>query len=201
MALTDPVAIMEKRQRVEQDFTDLDFTKRPEAAAQGTPSSKQAATGHEGAAGASEPANKGSGTSIARCAKNLTPSPPGAKYRLLLIDDDTEFSGIMQKMLSMAGYSVRTASNRAAIAAELQGSTGPHLIILDVNLGELSGFDILAHLRQHRTLSAVPVIMLTAQTARTDVTRGLLGGADGYVSKPCEFVTLNHAIRTVLDIR
>jgi DNA-binding response OmpR family regulator len=93
------------------------------------------------------------------------------KYRLLLIDDNTEFSGIMQRMLSMAGYSVRTASNRAAIAAELQTSTRPHLIILDVNLGELSGFDILAQLRQHPTLSAVPVIMLTAHTARKDMTR------------------------------
>lgn len=107
----------------------------------------------------------------------------------------------MQKMLDMAGYSVRTASNRLAIAAELQESTRPHLIILDVALGELSGFDVLAQLRQQPTLSAVPVIMLTAHNARKDVTRGLLSGADGYVSKPCEFVTLNDAIRTVLDIR
>lgn len=191
---------MEKRHGVEQDFTDLDFTKQPAAPAQGTPSWKQAATGPEGAAGASEPANEGSGTCIARRAKSPTASPPGTKYRLLLIDDNAEFSGIMQKMLSMAGYSVRTASNRMAIAAELQGSR-PHLIILDVALGELSGFDILAQLRQQPTLSAVPVIMLTAHNARKDVTRGLLSGADGYVSKPCEFVTLNHAIRTVLDIR
>jgi CheY-like chemotaxis protein len=192
---------MEKRQGVEQDFTDLDFTKQPVAAAQGTPSWKQAATGHELAAGASEPANEGSGTCIARRAKSPTASPPGTKYRLLLIDDNAEFSGIMQKMLSMAGYSVRTASNRMAIAAELQGATRPHLIILDVALGELSGFDILAQLRRQPTLSAVPVIMLTAHNAREDVTRGLFSGADGYVSKPCEFVTLNHAIRTVLDIR
>jgi CheY-like chemotaxis protein len=191
---------MEKRQGVEQDFTDLDFTKQRKAAAQGTPSSKQAATGHEGAAGAAEPADKGSDISIARRGKSPTPSPPGTKYQLLLIDDNTEFSGIMQKMLSMAGYSVRTASNRAAIAAELQGSTRPHLIILDVVLGELSGFDILAQLRQQPTLSAVPVIMLTAQTAQKDVTRALLSSADGYVSKPCEFITLNHVIRTVLDI-
>jgi DNA-binding response OmpR family regulator len=75
------------------------------------------------------------------------------------------------------------------------------LIILDGAIGELSGFDILAQLRQHPTLSAVPVIMLTAHNARGDVTRGLLSGADGYVSKPCEFVTLDQAIRTVLDIR
>lgn len=192
---------MEKLQGVEQDFTDLDFTKQPKAAAQGTPSSKQAAPEHEGAAGAAEPANKGSDISIARRAKSPTPSPAGTKYRLLLIDDNTEFTGIMQKMLSMAGYSVRTASNRAAIAAELQTSTRPHLIILDVKLGELSGFDILAQLRQHPTLSAVPVVMLTAQTARKDMTRSLLSGADGSVSKPCEFATLNNAIRTVLDIR
>jgi PleD family two-component response regulator len=149
---------MEKLRGVEQDFTDLDFTRQPKAAVQGIPSSKQAATGHEGAAGASEPANKGSGTCIARRAKIPTPSSPGTKYRLLLIDDNTEFSGVMQKMLGMAGYSVRTASNRLAIAAELQGSTRPDLIILDVALVELSGFDVLAPLRRQATLSAVPVI-------------------------------------------
>jgi CheY-like chemotaxis protein len=192
---------MEKRQGVEQDFTDLDFTKQSEARAQGTPSSKQAATGHEGAAGASEPATNGSGTSIARRAKNLTPRPPGTKYQLLMIDDDTVLTGIMQKILSFAGYSVRTASNHGEIASELSGQARPDLIILDGAIGELGGFDILVWLRQQPTLSAVPVIMLTAHNARKDVTSGLLGGADGYLSKPCEFVTLNHAIKTVLDIR
>ena len=183
----------------ERDVTDLDFTKQLEAAAQRTLSSSKAAAENRAAAGAGKSAIREADINIARRAKSL-PSSPSAKYHLLLIDDDAEFSGVMQKMLSLAGYSVRTASNRAAIVAELGGGDRPDLIILDVSLAELNGFDLLAQLRRHAMLSSVPVIMLTAQTARQDVTRALLNGADGYVSKPCEFATLDKAITTVLDI-
>ena len=155
----------------------------------------------EALAGTSELKGEGSCVCIARRAKNLAASPPGTTYQLLLIDDDAEFAAVMQRMLGLAGYAVRTASDRNAAIRELKGATPPHLILLDVGLGELDGFDVLVRLRRHLRLGSIPVIMLTAHATRKDVARGLLRGADGYVSKPCRIFALNHAIRTVLGIQ
>jgi len=138
--------------------------------------------------------------SIARRGAHLTRSAPGTKHEVLIIDDDAYFAVLVEKLLSFAGYAVRTATNRLALSRELRKETLPHLIILDVELGKLSGFDVLTRLRRHERFSFLPVIMLSAHVTRKDVSRGLLAGADGYVSKPCRFFALNHAIRTVLDI-
>jgi DNA-binding response OmpR family regulator len=155
----------------------------------------------EALAGTSELATEGSCICIARRAKNLAACPPGTKYRLLLLDDDPEFARVMQRMLSLAGYEVRMATNREAGTRELRAATLPHLILLDVGLGDMDGFDVLLRLRRHPRLGSVPVIMLTARTTRQDVARGLMRGADGYVSKPCRLFALNHAIRTVLGLQ
>ncbi len=62
----------------------------------------------------------------------------------------------------------------------------PDLILLDVQLPDGNGFDILARMRQHPVLKNMPVIMLTAEATRESVLRGLQLGADGYVTKPFE---------------
>ena len=155
----------------------------------------------EALAETSELAGDGSCICIARRAKNLPHNPPGTKFRLLLIDDDPEFARVMQRMLGFAGYQVRTATDRETGARELRAATPPHLILLDVGLGDMDGFDVLLRLRRHPRLGSIPVIMLTGRTTRQDVARGLLRGADGYVSKPCRLFALNHAIRTVLGIQ
>jgi len=155
----------------------------------------------EALAGVSELASEGACICMARRAKNLVACPPGTKYELLLIDDDPEFARVMQRLLGLAGYSVRTATDREAGTRELKAAALPHLILLDVGLGDMDGFDVLLRLRRHPRLGSVPVIMLTGRTTRKDVARGLLRGADGYVSKPCKLFALNHAIRTVLGIQ
>jgi DNA-binding response OmpR family regulator len=156
---------------------------------------------HEALSDASELATEGGCICIARRAKNLVAVPPGTKYQILLVDDDPEFARVMQRMLGLAGYIVRTATDRETGTRELRAATLPHLILLDVGLGDMDGFDVLLRLRRHPRLGSVPVIMLTGRTTRKDVARGLLRGANGYVSKPCRLFALNHAIRTVLGIQ
>jgi len=155
----------------------------------------------EALSNASELATEAGCICIARRAKNPVAVPPGTKYELLLLDDDPEFARAMQRLLGLVGYSVRTATDREAGTRELRAATLPHLILLDVGLGDVDGFDVLLRLRRHPRLGSVPVIMLTGRTTRRDVARGLLRGADGYVSKPCRLFALNHAIRTVLGIQ
>jgi len=155
----------------------------------------------EALADACELANEKGCICIARPARSLAARESGTRIELLLLDDDPEFVRVMQRMLGLAGYAVRAATDRESGIRELRAGTLPHLILLDVGLGDVDGFDVLLRLRRHPRLGSVPVIMLTGRTTRKDVARGLLRGADGYVSKPCRLFALNHAIRTVLGLR
>jgi DNA-binding response OmpR family regulator len=77
----------------------------------------------------------------------------------------------------------------------------PDLVLLDVSLPDADGFDILARMRQHPVLRAVPVIMVTAAATREAVLRGIQGGADGYVTKPFQIHPLVRAVKEVLGLK
>jgi len=124
----------------------------------------------------------------------------GSKYSVLLIEDNLQFSTAVRMLLKLEGYEPRVASTRDEIVAALRISPLPDAILLDVNLPGTDGFDILARVRQHPALKAVPVIMLTAQSSRRDVLRGLAGGANGYITKPFEHEALVKSLRAVLGL-
>jgi CheY-like chemotaxis protein len=124
----------------------------------------------------------------------------GSKYSVLLIEDNLQFSTAVRMLLKLEGYEPRVASNREEIVAALRTAHLPDVILLDVNLPGTDGFDILARVRQHPALKAIPVIMLTAQTSRRDVLRGLAGGANGYITKPFEHEALVKSLRAVLGL-
>ncbi len=180
---------------------DLDFTHAFDGPAKTPPSLKASseAEKQEVAAGAAELQSSGYYVNIARKAKKV--APLASRFSILCIDDDTGLLGILAKKLTLDGYTVRTASDRQTIVAELQRPPPPHLVLLDVGLPGISGFDVLQKLRQHPKLGSIPVIMLTGHASPEDVLQGLKGGADGYVSKPFQFDALTTAIETVLGIR
>lgn len=155
---------------------------------------------HEVILGAAELHRLGYYVNIARRAKKVAPLQIGSKYSVLCIDDDAALLGILAKKLQLDGYAVRKASDRHEIMAELNKPMPPHLILLDVGLPGLSGFDLLLKLRQHPKLGPVPVIMLTGHASPENVLHGMACGADGYVSKPFQFDALTAAIETVLGI-
>lgn len=150
--------------------------------------------------GAAELHRAGYYVNIAQRAKKVALLPPGTKYSVLCIDDDTQLVGILAKKLELDGYAVRTASDRHEIVSELQKPSPPDLILLDVGLPGFSGFDLLLKLRQNPKLGSVPVIILTGHVSPQDVLHGMASGADGYVSKPFQFDALTSAIETVLGI-
>ena len=106
----------------------------------------------------------------------------------------------IQSYLSLEGFQVRLAGNRAEVIAEFRKSPVPDLILLDVMLPDTDGFDILLRLRQHPALKNVSVIMLTGKATREAVIKGLAGGADGYITKPFEADALMLAVRTVIGL-
>jgi len=100
--------------------------------------------------------------------------------QILLVDDDSELCALMTDFFSRHGFEIETAHDgRGGLARALEA--GFDLIILDVMLPVLDGFEVLAQLRRR---SAVPVIMLTARTGQEDRIAGLDAGADDYLPKP-----------------
>ena len=117
--------------------------------------------------------------------------------RVLVVEDDPDQAALANLRVSTAGYAVRVAFNFKQLIAEVRGPL-PDLLLLDVNLPDGDGFDILGRIRRHRKLALLPVVMLTARTDPQDVRRGLEVGADGYITKPYSKKILTEIIRGVL---
>ena len=100
--------------------------------------------------------------------------------QILLVDDDASLSAIIAQMLGGCGYAV-TAAGSAAEAYALLSERRFHLILLDINLPDATGFEVCQELRR---VSAVPVIFASARTAEDDRVRGLDIGGDDYLPKP-----------------
>jgi DNA-binding response OmpR family regulator len=91
------------------------------------------------------------------------------------------------------------AGDRDAIVEALREGR-PDLVLLDVMLPDANGFDVLARIRQHPSLSDLPVVMMTSIATREAVIKGLACGADGYVTKPFQVHLLVKAIQTIFGL-
>lgn len=125
---------------------------------------------------------------------------PGEALNVVLVEDDPQLSSFTATLLSLSGFAVRQAGNRAEVVNEIRRPPRPDLILLDVVLPDADGFDILLRLRQHPVLKEVPVIMLTGKATREAVLKGIAAGADGYITKPFEPHSLLRAVRAVLGL-
>jgi CheY-like chemotaxis protein len=120
------------------------------------------------------------------------------KLRVLAIDDDPDICSLLTLYMKLEGIGIQTASTRDEIITAFRETQLPDLVLLDVSLPTINGFDVLAKLRQHPILKVLPIIMLTAEANRESVIRGILAGADGYVTKPFQIQPLIRAIKAVL---
>ena len=100
--------------------------------------------------------------------------------RILVVDDDEESRALVRVALERESFSVLEAGDGAE-ALEVIATEHPDLVVLDVNLPSMGGFDVLA---QMRLVHSVPVIMVTGRDGETDRVLGLELGADDYVVKP-----------------
>ena len=122
------------------------------------------------------------------------------QHNILIVEDDEAISRLMSAYLTRRGFAVRTVADGLQALQMLEQKPVPDLVLLDVNLPNINGFDILAYLRAAPELKAVPAIMVTAQVSDADVLRGLKGEADGYIFKPFEWSVFMDCIRQVLGI-
>lgn len=125
----------------------------------------------------------------------------GRKLMVFIVDDDPDICNLLQMYLKLEGFDTCTAANREEIVAVFRRAPLPDLVLLDVWLTDVNGFDVLAKMRQHPALKKLPVIMLTAEATRAAVLKGILGGADGYITKPFQIHPLVKAVKTVLGLK
>lgn len=112
----------------------------------------------------------------------MNPAPPAAD-RILVVDDEPEIVALVAYHLAKAGYRVATAAS-GSDALEVARRERPSLIVLDLMLPGMSGFDVLEQLRADDSTREVAVLMLTARREEPDRIRGLSLGADDYLTKP-----------------
>ncbi len=115
--------------------------------------------------------------------------------RLLVVDDEPNIAEVVTMALRFNGFTVETAATgREALAAVSRFK--PHLMVLDVMLPDMEGFEVASRLGAQR--AGVPIIFLTARDATEDKVRGLTGGGDDYMTKPFSLEELVARIRTIL---
>jgi DNA-binding response OmpR family regulator len=102
------------------------------------------------------------------------------QFRVLIVDDEPRIIKFLNLKLKASGYEVLTASNGQEALAQVRAQE-PDLLVLDVVMPGLDGFETL---KQIRTFSALPIIILSAKEANVDKIKGLVMGADDYLAKP-----------------
>ena len=115
---------------------------------------------------------------------------------VLVVEDNEATALMIVKVLAHMDYHTRVARNCAELALAL--ATIPDLILLDVMLPDMNGFDLLNRIRQHSKLKDIPVLLLTSLSGRQDIAKGLALGANGYVTKPAHPSTLIDAVQAIL---
>jgi DNA-binding response OmpR family regulator len=103
-----------------------------------------------------------------------------ARTRILVVDDDQDIRLLLRELLERASFTVDEAED-GRTALRILFTTPPALVILDVTMPDMDGYQTLERIRD---LSDVPVLMLTARTQELEKVRGLSAGADDYVAKP-----------------
>lgn len=107
-----------------------------------------------------------------------------APPRVLVIEDDDHIAQVLKFMLERHGYAVTLAADGLQ-ARELVTRTDPAaLVLLDVMLPHVDGFELVAIMRRQPGWEATPIIMLTAKNMETDIVRALDAGASDYIVKP-----------------
>ena len=118
--------------------------------------------------------------------------------KILIVEDEPQMLRLLGMTLQKEGYQIAVAQTAAAARSQIE-AIGPDLLILDVMLPDVSGLDLCRELRQQRTTSSLPVLMLSALGQVADKVAGLEAGADEYVVKPIDSLELVARVGGLLE--
>ena len=116
---------------------------------------------------------------------------------ILYIEDNIDNRTLVRRVLQIEGYRVMEADSGFK-AFEILRSEIPDLVLMDINLPDMDGYEITTRLKQMPSLARVPVIAMTANVMKGDREKTLAAGCDGYISKPIDIDTLPSQIARFL---
>lgn len=120
-----------------------------------------------------------------------------SKHRLLIVEDDFDISNMLRIYFAGQGYDVEVAP-RGSVALEKTKQSIPHLIVLDIMLPDIDGYEVCRQLRTNTRTSHIPVIFLTQKDERSDRLQGLELGADDYITKPFDIEELKLRVQNAI---
>lgn len=118
-----------------------------------------------------------------------------------ITDDDQDMINAVRLMLKLLDYQTRPFYNARATAKALLAGEMPDLIILDINMPEVSGIDLLEFIRRNRRWDHLPIIMLSSEATDIQVDQAFKLGADAYTFKPVTIDELENAINIATQKR
>jgi DNA-binding response OmpR family regulator len=122
----------------------------------------------------------------------------GAKRRVLLADDDAGLRRLIGTTLGTDDFDLLHATDGEE-ALQIARQQRPELVVLDVNMSKLDGFEVCRHLKSEPETAGIKVVMLTARSAEVDRAKGRAAGADDYFIKPFSPVQLLNTVYALLE--
>jgi len=119
------------------------------------------------------------------------------KPKILIVEDDLDLAEMLSAYFRVEGYEVITV-NRGEDGVRAYQSSHPELIILDIHLPDIDGYEVASRLRGNLRTSDIPIIFMTDKLERIDGLQGLEQGVDGYITKPFDIQELRLRVRNVL---
>lgn len=120
-----------------------------------------------------------------------------SKPRLLVVEDDLDIANMLKIYFSSQGYEVDLAP-RGEVALEKTRQHMPHLIVLDIMLPDIDGYEVCRRLRTSLRTAHIPIIFLTQKDERSDRLQGLELGADDYITKPFDIEELRLRVQNAI---
>jgi two-component system aerobic respiration control protein ArcA len=122
------------------------------------------------------------------------------RRNLLVIDDDETMRSVLKRIFESEGYKVYLASDGTHLS-EILEDTPLELIMLDINLPWVDGYELCKLMKEHDDLRNVPVIFVSGKTSEIDIKRGFDAGCDDYITKPFNVDEITDTVKTLLKIK
>ena len=122
-----------------------------------------------------------------------------AKPTVLVIEDDETMRAALKRILETDGIDVRTAADGTQLGAALDNKM-VDLIMLDIGLPWINGFELAKLLKEHPVLKSIPLIFVSGHTSDADVKQGFSVGADDYIKKPFDIEKVRRAVQALFKL-
>lgn len=123
---------------------------------------------------------------------------PARRPKVLVVEDEDNIALALDFLMTREGYDHDRIANGAEAMAKIR-ATHPDLVLLDVMLPEISGYEICQSMRLDPALADVKILMMTARGSAIERRKGMALGADGFIAKPFELKELREELRRLLD--